>query len=431
VKIVHDGKPADIDVGPLTTRLAVLGQMHVKEGAVATSRRKFMRAFAAGGAALAALGQSPTATAQAAPIPPADIAPASSAESELKIVNFDLLEEEARRILPPGRFAFMGAAGDGWTYRENRRAFNDFPINPRRLQGVSDSAIDLRCTLLGHDLAFPMITAPMGAQGMIHVNAEIANSGGTGNAGTLYVSSGASTKTMEEIAQATAGPKWFQIYMNRDMEINRWLVGRAKAAGYSAIVLTADALGPGASDEFVRLGRPFPPGIGPGNHDPQRGGRGNFFDFKRDLSFGDISFLREASGLPVVAKGLLNVEDIRQSLAAGAAAIWVSNHGGRQLDGVPASISMLRPAVDAVAGRAPVILDSGIRRGIDVFKALALGATAVAVGRPVLWGLAVGGTAGVKSVYGHLAGEMKSAMLLAGVAKGSAIKRDHLVLPKA
>jgi lactate oxidase len=393
-----------------------------------TSRRDFMTVL--GAATLAAGASARTAAAEVPPIPPAEIAPASSAEGELKIVNFDLLEEQAKKILPPGRFAFMGPAGDGWTYRENRRAFNDFPINPRRLQGVSDAAIDLRTTLLGHDLPFPMITCPMGGQGMIHVNAEVANSSGTGTAGTLYVSSGASTKPLEDIAQATPGPKWFQIYMNRDMEINRWLVQRAKAAGFSAIVLTADALGPGASDEFIRLGRPFPPGIGPGNHDPQRGGRGNFFDFKRDLSFSDLGFLREASGLPVVVKGLLNVEDVRQSLAAGADVIWISNHGGRQLDGVPASVAMLRPAVDAVAGRVPVILDSGIRRGIDVFKALALGATAVAVGRPVLWGLAAGGAGGVKSVYSHLAGEMKSAMLLSGVAKVTDIKREHLVLAR-
>jgi lactate oxidase len=394
-----------------------------------TSRRDFVTAI--GAAALVAGGRAEQALAEGPPVPPAEIAPASSEEGELKIVNFDLLEEQAKKILPPGRFAFMGPSGDGWTYRENRRAFTDYPINPRRLQGVNDAAIDLRTKLLGHDLPFPMITCPMGGQGMIHVNAEVANAGGTGTAGTLYVSSGASTKTLEEIAQATPGPKWFQIYMNRDMEINRWLVQRAKAAGFSAIVLTADALGPGASDEFIRLGRPFPPGTGPGNHDPARGGRGNFFDFKRDLSFSDIAFLREVSGLPVAVKGLLNVEDVRQSVAAGAAAVWVSNHGGRQIDGVPAAITMLRPAVDAVEGRVPVILDSGVRRGIDVFKALALGAAVVGVGRPVLWGLAAGGAGGVKSVYGHIASEMKSAMLLSGVAKVTDIKREHVIPARA
>jgi lactate oxidase len=125
---------------------------------MATSRRDFMTSF--GAAALAAGGGANVALAESSPVPPADIAPASSAEGELKIVNFDLLEEQARKVLPPGRFAFMGPAGDGWTYRENRRAFNDFPINPRRLQLVSDAAIDLRTTLLGHDLPFPMITCP-------------------------------------------------------------------------------------------------------------------------------------------------------------------------------------------------------------------------------------------------------------------------------
>src|SRR3982074_401824 len=145
---------------------------------MATSRRDFMSSF--GAAVLVTSGGANIALAEAAPVPPADIAPASSAEGELKIVNFDLLEEQARKILPPGRFAFMGPAGDGWTYRENRRAFNDFPITPRRRQGVSDAEIGVRTPLLGHGLPFPMITCPMGGQGMIHVNAEVANAGGTG-----------------------------------------------------------------------------------------------------------------------------------------------------------------------------------------------------------------------------------------------------------
>ena len=390
-----------------------------------TSRREALKLIGAGGGVLlsAALTQ-PVLAQQVDAV--AAIAGASTSERDLKIVNFDLLEEEARTILTPGRFAFMGPAGDGWTYRENRRAFNDLPIMPRRLQGFGEAAIDLRTKLLGHDLSLPMFTAPMGSHGMIHQGAEVVTARGTGEAGTLYVSSGASTSTIENIGNATTGPKWFQIYMNRDMEINRWLVQRARAAGYTAIVLTADALGPGQSDEFIRLGRPFPPNLRPGNHDPALGGRGNFRDFKRDLGFGDIGFLREASGLPVVVKGVVHPQDIRQCLEAGAGAIWVSNHGGRQMDGVPGAISMLGNAADAVAGRVPVIFDSGIRRGIDVFKSLALGATAVAVGRPVLWGLAAGGSAGVKSVYAQLSGELRTAMLLSGVAKVTEIKREHL-----
>ena len=390
-----------------------------------TSRRNLIQALAAGGAALATAQGSTQALAQAVPAAAAiDLGDASAQERDLKIVNIELLEDDARKIISPGRFAVTGPAGDGWTYRENRRAFNDFPIMPRRLQGVN--TIDLRTTLLGHELALPVFTCPTGQQAIFHVNGELPNAAGAGMAGSLFVASGASSKPMEDIAKATAGPKWFQIYMNRDMEINRWLVQRAKAAGFSAVVLTADALGPGQSDEYIKLGRPHAPGLTEGNHDPALGGHGDFHDQKRDLSFSDITFLREASGLPVLVKGVVQPDDIRESLASGAAGIWVSNHGGRQMDGVPASISMLRTAVDTVAGRVPVLLDSGVRRGIDVFRALALGATAVGIGRPALWGLINGGSLGVKSVYGQLAFELKSALLLSGVAKVTDLKRDNL-----
>jgi len=397
------------------------------------SRRDLMAALGVSAAALAAGGY-PTqllAQASAPAAPKLDLGNASDASRELRIVNFETLEEEARKILHPARFAFMGPAGEGITYRENRRAFNDVPILPRRLQGVSPGALNLSTKLLEHDLPVPMITCPMGGHGMFHVNAEVATAGGTGMAGSLYVSSGAAHKPMEDIAKATPGPKWFQIYMNRDMEINRWLVQRAKAAGFTAIVLTADALGPNQADEYVRYGSPGAPGLTQGNHDPALGGRGTFRDFKFDIGYSDITFLREASGLPVIVKGVVHPEDIRQSLAAGAAGIWVSNHGGRQIDGVPAAVTMLRPAVDVVAGRVPIVFDSGIRRGIDVFKALALGATVVAVGRPVLWGLINGGAPGVKSVYAHLTAELRSAMMLSGVSKVTEIKREHLALAKS
>jgi L-lactate oxidase len=394
---------------------------------MAASRRNLIQALAVGGAALAAARGATSALAQGAPASaPPDFGVPSAQEHELKVVSVERLEDEARKILSPGRFAIMGPSGDGWTYRENRRAFNDFSIMPRRLQNVDDKDIDLSTTLLGHPLPLPVFTCPTGAQGNFHVKAELPNAAGTGMAGSLFVASGASNRPMEEIAQATAGPKWFQIYMNRDMELNRWLVQRAKAAGYSAIVLTADALGPGQSDDYIALGRPRDPALTAGNHDPALGGHGNFGDQKRNLSFSDITFLREASGLPVLVKGVVRPDDIRQSLAEGAAGIWVSNHGGRQMDGGPASISMLRAAVDAVGGRVPVVLDSGIRRGVDIFKALSLGATAVGIGRPALWGLIDGGSLGVKSVYAQLAFELKSTMLLSGVAKVTNLSRDNL-----
>lgn len=398
-----------------------------------TSRRDFVKFAGTTTAMLAATGATITAPvaqpwAEERLVPPAEINPASTAEREFKFINLEALEGEARKAISAERFSFMGPAGAGVTYRENQRAFNDYPIMPRRLQGIGADAIDLRATILGHSLPIPMITCPMGGHGMFHAKAEVATAGGTGMAGTLYVSSGAAHKPLEDIANATPGPKWFQIYMNRDMEINRWLVQRAKAAGFSAIVLTADALGPNPAEEYVRLGNFQQPGLTQGNHDPALGGRGTFRDFKRDISFSDIGFLCEASGLPVVVKGVVAPEDIREALSVGAAAIWVSNHGGRQIDGVPAAVSLLPQAADVVQGRVPIIFDSGIRRGIDVFKALALGATVIAVGRPALWGLITGGAPGVKSVYAHITEELRTAMMLSGVAKVTDIKRQHVVI---
>ncbi|HEY3919245.1 MAG TPA: alpha-hydroxy-acid oxidizing protein [Stellaceae bacterium] len=369
----------------------------------------------------------PPATPQA--LPP-DFGKASSASNPLNIVSPEHLEAEARKAISPERFAITGWCGEGLTYRANRASLDAMPISPRRLQHVGNEAINLHTSILGHQLPFPMITCPMGGHGSFHIDAEVATAGGTGAAGTLYVSSGASTRPLEDIAKATPGPKWFQIYMNRDMELNRWLVQRAKAAGFSAIVLTADALGPGQSDEYIAFGRPRDPNLTVGNHDPRYGGHGNFADMKYDLSFSDIGFLREASGLPVITKGVVETDDIREALKSGASAIWVSNHGGRQMDGGPGSFTMLRSAVDTVEGRVPIIFDSGVRRGVDVFKAVSMGATVCAVGRPVLWSLMCGGAPGVKSLYEWMAGELHSTMLLSGVAKVPDLKRRNIALAK-
>ncbi len=366
----------------------------------------------------------------AATQPPAPVAPAASVggpDKALRLVNFDLLEGEAQRVLSAGAFAFIaGGAGDQWTLRENRRAFDDFPILSRRLAGFGAQDIELRIRLLEHDLPSPIIVAPMGACEMAHPDAEVAAAAGTGAAQALYTASGASNKPLEAITTATTGPKWFQLYFNADVGVTRSLLQRARAAGYSAIVLTVDGLGPGQSDEFIRLGRPFPRSMTYGNHDPRYGGSGNLLNMKVALNWDDIGFVRGASGLPVIVKGILRPQDALEAVAAGAAAIQVSNHGGRQLDGVPASITVLREVVDALTGRVPVIFDGGIRRGIDVFRALALGAQAVAVGRPVLYGLSVGGASGVRSVLEHLRDELRSSMLLAGARRVTEISRDFL-----
>lgn len=354
-----------------------------------TSRRDLMTALGVGAAALATGGYPTRLLAHAVPcaVPEFALGSPSNANRALRIVNFETLEQEARTLLYPSRFAVMGPAGEGQTERENRRAFNDFPILPRRLHAGS-STIDMRTRLLGNDLPLPIVTAPMAGHGTFHVEAEVATARGTGMAGSLYVSSAAADTPMEDIAGATKGPKWFEMFMQPNAEINRRTVQRAKAAGFSAIVVV-------------------------------------------HAKTGDIESLREVSDLPVIVKGVVHPEDIRQLLAAGAGGIWVSNHGGRDSDGQPAAVVHLRQAADVVAGRVPIVFDSGVRRGIDVFKALALGATVVAVGRPVLWGLVNGGAPGVQSVYAHLTAELKSAMMLAGVSKVTEIRREHLALSKS
>ena len=350
---------------------------------------------------------------------------ASSPVRALQIVSLADVEAEARSVLSEGAWAYVaGGEGDQWTLAENRRAFNDYPIATHRLRGVDSKSIELGVHLLGHDLPYPILVAPSGAHLFVHPGAEAVTAGGAGRAGALYTASGASNLPLEAIAQATSGPKWFQVYLNADDGVTRDILLRAKAAGYSAIVLTADAIGPGMSDAFRRLGMPFPPGMTFGNNDPRYGGRGNFLDQKTAMTLDDIGMIRSVTGLPVVVKGITRATDARDAIAAGAVAIQVSNHGGRQIDGVPASISVLAEVVDAVGGTVPVIFDSGIRRGIDVYRALALGATAVALARPVLYGAAVGGAAGVASVLEHLRDELRGAMLLAGRQTVSEIDRS-------
>lgn len=235
----------------------------------------------------------------------------------------------------------------------------------------------------------------------------------------LCVSS-ASTRTLEDIAKASDGPKWFQIYLDTDPGISKEQLQRARGAGYKAIILTVDAIGQSSSDEYVRLGsaRPWLPY---GNFAP-----GQSTSFKTDLSWSDLDMIRGITGLPVVIKGLTSPEDAATAVKAGAAAIQVSNHGGRQLDGTPATITVLPKIVDAVQGNVPIIFDSGIRRGMDVAKVLALGANAVAVGRPVWWSLTVGGAGGVSGLMEYFQRELVESMLHLGVDKVASLGREHV-----
>ncbi len=352
---------------------------------------------------------------------------ASTAEQKLDIISLDRLAVKARGAIPKEGYAFVsGGAGAEWTLRENRRAFNDYRIAAKRLVGLSNGDIDIRTSLLGLDMPSPIMVAPMGAHRMVHEKGEVDTARGAGLANVLYCSSGASNATLEEIAQATTGPKWFQLYWNNDDRVTRSLLTRAKKAGYSAIVLTADALGPGRPEDFIAMGNPFRPDATFGNHDPEKGGFGDFGDQKTALTVKDIQFIKQFTGLPVIVKGILRPDDADRFIRAGADAIQVSNHGGRQIDGVPAGITALPPIVAAVNNRVPVILDGGVRRGIDIIRAVAMGADAVAIGRPFMYGLGLGGAQGVQSVAEHINNDLKSALLLSGASKLSDLNPDFI-----
>lgn len=392
------------------------------------SRRQLLSAAGIGlsATALPLMSTRAFAAANDAKTPPAPYL-ASTAEKKLNIISLDRLEVEARGVIPKAGYEFVsGGAGAEWTLKENRRAFNDYRIAPKRLVGLSSSDINIKTKLLGLNMNSPIMVAPMGANAMVHDKAERDTAKGAGLAKTLYCSSGASNASIEEISKSTSGPKWFQLYYNNDEAVTRALLTRAKEAGFSAIILTADALGPGQPEAFKAMGSPFRPDRVFGNHDPKRGGFGNFFDQKTSLTTKDIQFIKRFTGLPVIVKGTLRPDDADKFIRAGADAIQVSNHGGRQIDGVPASITALPAIAKVVNKRVPIILDGGIRRGIDIIRAIAMGADAVAVGRPILYGLGMGGAEGVQSVIEFLENDLKTGMLLSGASKLSDLDASYI-----
>jgi lactate oxidase len=339
----------------------------------------------------------------------------------LEVINVDLLEAEAKTRLSEGVYVFIAhGAGEQWTLRENRRAFNDYVFAPHRMGGIVRDRIDTSITMLGQKFPHPVFVSPMGSHGLVHPEAEIATAQGAAKSGGLLCVSSASTARLEDIAQASAGPKWFQMYLNVDRGLSKELLQRVKPAGFQAVILTIDAIGQGSSDEYVRLGRNRP-WLPYGNYTS-----GSANAFKTDLSWADLEFTATTSGLPMVVKGITRPEDAVAAVKAGATGVQVSNHGGRALDGTPASITVLPKIADALQGDAPIILDSGIRRGTDVAKALALGANAVAVGRPVWWALTLGGAGGVSGLMAYFHRELVDAMLHCGVDKVASLGRAHV-----
>ena len=348
-------------------------------------------------------------------------------------VNLADYERLARERLPAMVYEYIAAgAGNEITLRRNRESFDRILLKPRVLRDVSK--LDTRRKLFDQTLEFPILLAPTAYHKLVHPEGELATARGAGDAGATLVVSSFSTTAVEEIAQEASHPLWFQLYVHPDRAFTRALVERAEAAGCRALCITVDTPVPGTRDRDKRVAFELPPGVelvhlkGLGKkagRSTHLTGPGIYTDILDPaLTWETISWIRSFANVPVILKGILTPEDARLAVENGAAGLIVSNHGARNLDTTPASIEALPGVVEAVDGRFPVLMDGGIERGTDVLKALALGATAVLLGRSYLWGLAVGGAQGVRGVVEMLRTEFEAAMALCGRASLSQIDRS-------
>jgi 4-hydroxymandelate oxidase len=321
---------------------------------------------------------------------------------------------------------FEGGALDEITLRENTAGWEQLKLYYHVLAGVPER--DLRTTILGESISMPIGIAPTAFHKLATETGEIATAKAARKAGTLFVLSSLSSTPMESVFPEAGSPRWFQLYIYKDRGITGELVRRAEAAGAEAIALTVDAPGLGTRERDMRNHFTLPEGLTVANvaplgkgHLPEVRGSGLAAyvhdNFKSDLGLEDLDWLCGWTRLPVVIKGVCRGDDARRAAQHGAKAVVVSNHGGRQLDTAPATCNVLPHVVDAVGDRCEVYVDGGIRRGSDVLKAIALGARAVWVGRPILWGLSVGGEEGAINVLEILRRELDEAMLLCGCAK--------------
>jgi 4-hydroxymandelate oxidase len=348
-----------------------------------------------------------------------------------EVVNLGEFEPLARKKLDPATYDYYaGGAGDEVTLDQNRSAWRDITLRHRALVDVSRR--DLSTTVLGQRVEFPALVAPTAFHKLAHPDGECATARGA--AGTIMILSTLSTMPVEDVIAAARGPVWFQLYVLRDRGITRELVERAVRAGCKALVLTVDAPVLGRRERDVKRAFVLPPGITIANlaqalpktaHDS---GLAVWFASQLDqsLTWRDLEWLRSITDLPIVVKGIVRGDDAAHAVEHGASAVVVSNHGGRQLDGAPATARALPEVIEGAGGRAEVLVDGGIRRGVDVVRALALGARAVLLGRPILWALATGGEAGVARALALFAAEIDLAMALCGCPDVSAVTRDLL-----
>jgi 4-hydroxymandelate oxidase len=342
----------------------------------------------------------------------------------MRALSLRELERDARERLEPAVYDFFaGGAEDEVTLRANEAALERIGLVPRVLRGAGRPRLEVE--LLGSRAAMPVLIAPTAFHRLAHPDGERATARAAAAAGTVMIASMAATVAIEEIAAEAPGA-WFQLYIQPDLGFTEAVVRRAEAAGCAALVVSVDSPVFGRRERDLRHGfLELPAGMQCEN---MRDGAGppRRFVFSPELSWEHVEWLRGATALPIALKGVMHPEDARLAIAHGADLIVVSNHGGRQLDTVPAAIDLLPPIADAVAGEVPVLVDGGIRRGTDVVKACALGARAVAIGRPVLWGLAVAGEQGVLHVLELLRSELERALILCGCGSPDEARRELL-----
>jgi isopentenyl diphosphate isomerase/L-lactate dehydrogenase-like FMN-dependent dehydrogenase len=326
---------------------------------------------------------------------------------------------------------FAGGAGDEVTLRENGEAWGRWRLRPRVLRDLG--AVSAATEVLGRAVDLPVLVAPVAYQRMAHPEAEAGMAAGAAAVGTVMCLSTLSTTRPAEVAAAAPeGRRWFQLYPFRDAGVTRALMEEAIAAGFEAVVVTADAPPGGNRERDRRNGFTLPAQLGTPSLTAATGGERamsieeTFALMSHSLTWDDVADLAGECAVPVLVKGILTSEDAELAVGHGAAGVVVSNHGGRQLDRSLPTAEALPEVVDAVEGRAPVLVDGGIRRGVDVATAIALGAAAVLVGRPAVWGLAAGGRQGVERMLGLLREELELTLALCGCSRPAELGREHV-----
>lgn len=361
----------------------------------------------------------------------------STQERHIDILDIPALETKVAANMEKGAFGYLsGAAEDELVLKANPLAFNHKLIAPRVLQDIENP--DLTTEFLGLKLSAPIIAVPIAAHGLVHEHAELDTAQGVADAGTIFSLSTYGNATVDDVAKiAPESPKFFQLYMSKDDNFNRWILDKAVKGGYKAIILTADSTLGGYREADIVNNFTFPNVMrnleewsklsSEGETGSGEGIAAIYAKAKQALSLKDIAFIKDYTKLPVFVKGVQSPKDVEPLIEAGVDGIWVSNHGGRQLDGGPASFDVLADIAKVVNKRVPIVFDSGVRRGQHIFKALASDADVVGIGRPMLWGLNLGGSQGVTDVFDHFKKELMITMQLAGTHNVAEIKATELL----